>query len=98
MGWGAEDKELKKKKQRFPNFPRLFPSLSPSTLKGLSDAGVGAARGRICHWLRGWDYLHLGCYKNGGGARLLSSGVEKGRERERLREGGSTRPPETAGS
>lgn len=64
---------VKETKERFPNFPFLFSPLSLSTLKGLSEAGVGAARGRSHHWLPGSGDLHICRYKSGGGALQRSS-------------------------
>lgn len=74
---GKKAKGVKETKKRFPNFPFLFSPLSLSTLKGLSEAGVGAARGRSCHWLPGSGDLHIGCYKSRGGAQRRSSSREK---------------------
>lgn len=65
-------KGVKETKERFPNFPFLFSPPSLSTLKGLSEADVGAARGRCRHWLPGSGALHIGGYKSGGGARRRS--------------------------
>lgn len=66
-------KGVKETKERFPNFPFLFSPPSLSTLKGLSEADVGTARGRCRHWLPGSGALHIRGYKSGGGARRRSS-------------------------
>lgn len=67
-----------KTKERFPHFPFLFSPLSLSTLKGLSVVGGGAALWLSGHWLAPSSDLHIGSYKDGGGARQRSSSPEKG--------------------